>query len=225
MSWYALSHTRANIDNSTQSATIAHPGAFDERDWGPPSFHRTHNLFLSPSYDLPSFHNGQGAMGKVLGDWNATFIISVQSGAPVDLRTQNNSYQCQACTVRPNLTGKPLKFENWKDDPKLVYVDPAGFTLPPNGTYGDQTSRMNPLRWPASGRVDMSLSKQIPLGAEGVSLQFRLDVFNMFNAADWYATAGGIRADQPATQAMTNWWGVEYPEQGRNMVVGMKLKW
>ena len=53
MSWYALSHTRANIDNSTQSGTIGHPGPFDERDWGPPSFHRTHNFFMSPSYYLP----------------------------------------------------------------------------------------------------------------------------------------------------------------------------
>ena len=84
--------------NASHDATIndnrspSHPGPLLDSDWGRPSHHRTHNLLLLPSWDLPVLRDRSDFAGKILGGWTATVVYSARSGTPVDTRAINNSF-------------------------------------------------------------------------------------------------------------------------------------
>jgi hypothetical protein len=81
--------------------TPAHPNRW-ERGLGRTAFDVTHNFTSSFTYLLPWGPQGtwlrEGALGKVLGDWQITGLFSALSGTPINfsasaagLRAPNNS--------------------------------------------------------------------------------------------------------------------------------------
>ena len=61
-----------------------------------------------------------------------------------------------------------------------LYFDPCAFRLPPAGFYGNEGR--NILVGPGLVNFDFSLLKSVPLGiGEGTRLEFRADIFNIFN--------------------------------------------
>ena len=107
---------------------------------------------------------------------------------PTDVTARNDSFQCAACTLRPNLTGQPLTKEGWRQDPKLVYVNAAAFAQPAPRTYGDAS--VNFLTWPYTKNVDMTLTKSFNLH-ENVRFELRSDFFNLFNWVVFGSAPGG----------------------------------
>ena len=87
----------------------------------------------------------------------------------------------------------------------LRYFDPTAFILPPVGIVGNLASRS--MRSPGVATVDIGLHKQIPF-REAVSLQFRMEAFNLFNRANFkfpsctnlYTSQGAI---QPSAGVIT----------------------
>jgi hypothetical protein len=65
------------------------------------------------------------------------------------------------------------------------WFDSTAFVLPPPGEYG--TVGRNSLRGPDLKLVDLSIFKNVRVGAR--NLQFRLEVFNLLNRAN-FATPG-----------------------------------
>jgi hypothetical protein len=61
------------------------------------------------------------------------------------------------------------------------WFDPTAFVLPPAGTFGDV--RRNSLRGPNLRVVDFSTLKNQQVGK--TMLQFRVEVFNLFNRANF----------------------------------------
>src|SRR5881628_2357481 len=153
-----------------------------------------HQFNTNFSYQLP-FGNGQrcggGATGWVnhlIGGWQWNGIVSAQSGFPfTPLIGFNNTGSGDGATVdipnlNPNFKGKVISgsVDHW--------FDPGAFTVPAPGTFGN--AGRSSLRGPGLFNVDTSLFKKIPI-REGLNLQFRAEVFNAFNRAN-FAYPNGI---------------------------------
>jgi hypothetical protein len=64
-------------------------------------------------------------------------------------------------------------------NPCVNYLDPAAFTLPPQGSWGNVGK--GALRGPDLVDYDGGLAKEIPLKGERMKLQFRAEFFGLFN--------------------------------------------
>ncbi len=158
------------------------------RDWGPSAFNVKQQAEFSEQYDLP-FGPGRrwlgaqsGAVGKLAGHWQVNAITTLLSGFPFtpqigsnrsgDGDTRNPDRPSLDPTFRgPIILGQPNQWFN-----------PNAFLLPAVGTYGDLGRGV--FEGPGLAQVDLSLVKTTAL-AEGKNLQFRAEVFNLLNRANF----------------------------------------
>ncbi len=144
------------------------------------NFDLRHRLSVSYSYDLPF---GQG---RLLGGWQTFGLWTFQSGRPFTvalLSDLDNSNTGRAmlgfgANDRPNVLRNP---ELSTRTPER-WFDTAAFVLPPFGSFGD--SGRNILTGPGYQNISASIIKNLAL-AEGASLQFRAETFNLLNRANF----------------------------------------
>lgn len=67
------------------------------------------------------------------------------------------------------------------------YYDPCAFALSPAGTFGNLAR--NTVTGPAFKNVDFAMEKNFPV-REGMNLEFRAELFNIFNHANFAAPNG-----------------------------------
>jgi hypothetical protein len=140
-----------------------------------------HNLTLSWSYELPvgkgkNFgRNWTGAKQAVLGGWKFNSIDSFYSGSPFAVNSGTNTLGSGASAQRADLIG------DWhvaNPGPSL-WFNPAAFATPSPYHYGN--SGRNIVVGPGTNQIDFSVFKTIPLLKESQRLEFRTEVFNLFN--------------------------------------------
>ena len=86
----------------------------------------------------------------------------------------------------PNLTGDPKGAET-----VAQWFNPAAFTQVPSGTFGN--AGRNILRGPGWITFDMSIQRRITF-TDRFNSTFRLDIFNVFNRANFGLPAANIAA-------------------------------
>jgi hypothetical protein len=156
--------------NSLSSQGVVVQNSYDlSRDFGPSDFDARHRLVVSAIYDLP--FRGHWA----IEGWQLATIIQSQSGSPVNIVTTNTTVTGVANTLRPNVTG-PIQVigevERWFDT--SVFAPAAGF-----GSLG-----RNVIVGPTFNNADFSIIKNTRV-REGVRVQFRAEVFDLFNHANF----------------------------------------
>ncbi len=137
-------------------------------------------------YELPAgrdhrFGNSTWA-NALVGGWSLNSIVTAQSGMPVTV-TQGTNYNSFAgfALQRPNLVGNPNLPPNGNASgarSPVRFFNTAAFATAPEFTIGDASR--NPVRGPAFRDWDASLIKRTSL-AEGTSLEFRAELFNVTN--------------------------------------------
>ncbi len=147
-------------------------------------------------YELPygrgkAFGNGGGVSSAVLGNWQLSNIVSSRTGLPVNVTIDRSSSFSAASPTgvatgyttnqRPNrvpgISLTPLggsAIHNW--------INPAAFATVTGGGYGN--AGRNLLRGPGLWQADLGLAKNIPI-KETAQLQFRTELFNLFNRAQY----------------------------------------
>ena len=155
---------------------------------GRSNFDVRHRLSLSYSYALP-FGRGrtylsrnEGWVSTVLSGWETHGIVTVQSGRPftvallpeIDNSGTGRSILGFGANDRPNVVGNP---EISNRTPER-WFNTAAFAFPAPGTFGN--AGRNILDGPGFQNVNASLTKNTNF-TEGVILQFRAEVFNLFN--------------------------------------------
>ena len=157
-------------------------------DRGPSDFDVRHAFSAAVSYDIPTPTVGSIARA-LLRDWSVDTIVHAQSATPVNLIARSSfNLVGTVVNVRPDLVqGIPLYLEDPKAPGERRFnntVDPSRpgckgpFCPPPTsrqGTLGRNALRAFPLN-----QIDLSVRRLFTLG-EGVTLQFRTDIFNIFN--------------------------------------------
>jgi hypothetical protein len=82
----------------------------------------------------------------------------------------------------------------------IQYLNPAAFTTPAPGTFGNY--RRNDLTGPGLAQLDMTLGKSFRAG-ERASFDFRADIYNILNHPN-YANPGSLRLNQTLATAVGN---------------------
>jgi len=73
-------------------------------------------------------------------------------------------------------------------------LNPAAFSIPAPGTFGDLPR--NALRGPNFRQVDLIFNKRVPL-TETIRLEFRTEVFNIFNRANFALPSSALNVGLP----------------------------
>ena len=162
------------------------------------SFDHRHRFVFSYTYALP-FGKGhafdpRGVAGKLAEGWSLSGLGSAQSGAPftVILPTDNANIGTGPAQ-RPDLVGDPNA--NARHTAQQ-WFNTAAFAMPAAFTFGN--AGRNVVLGDSEVTFDMSLHKDTPI-TERARLQFRAEVFNIFNHANF--------ADVPGRTAFTATFG------------------
>lgn len=153
------------------------PGA----EWARSSFDVRHRLSLALSYELPF------SGSRWLEGWQVHGIATLQSGRPftvavhpdIDASNTGRSNLGFGHNDRPDVTGTPgLPGDRRSAD---QWFDTSAYAFPAFGSFG--SAGRNALDGPGVKNVNGALVRVLPLG--GARLQLRLEVFNLFNAANF----------------------------------------
>jgi len=138
-------------------------------DRGLSDFDARHRFVFSAIYAFPFSGN------QLIEGWQIGAIAQLQSVNPVNIVTSNSTINGTANTVRPNVVGE-IQTTGAIDQ----WFDPSAFTAVPRlGNLG-----RNVVIGPAFHNLDMSLIKNTRVN-ERISVQFRVEVFDVFNEANF----------------------------------------
>jgi hypothetical protein len=187
---YTWSHAISNVP--TQSYISQTTDVFNyDLDRGDSDLDRRHSLVLNAVYVLPQFKRLGWIGSKVLGDWQLNGIASFYTGTPLNIFSGADTAGLGgAGSQRPDLVpGVPIYADS--DDP-LQIINPAAFRIPTQGRIG--SLGRGSVRGPGIKNIDFSVAKNWRV-QERVNLQFRAEMFNLFNFVNYRAhnlsVAGG----------------------------------
>ena len=178
--------------SSAEVATVQNP--LDPNKTGErarSTYDRPHRITTNIRYELPWMRTQQGFAGRIVGGWTVSTLMTFQSGSPFTILNGADPGQI----LRGSLVGNAIR-PNFAPG-----VDPSSLSgmsveelhnaiLSANSiaAFFTPVTRANPignvprnfLRSDGLASVDMSVVKDIKV-AEGHSLQFRADAFNLPN--------------------------------------------
>ncbi|WP_263354615.1 TonB-dependent receptor [Acidicapsa acidisoli] len=155
------------------------------------AFDMKHDFVVSYNYELPVprfLHSNLYTKG-----WALSGVTRFATGLPVTFATSSDNYLVQvqnngvnATSIdMPNYDGSGYKINHNPRNGKPVF-NIAAFTPNPLGTQGNSKRRM--FYGPGIDNYDVALHKVTPI-TEGRSLELRLEMFNIFNHAQFYGAS------------------------------------
>lgn len=184
-----------NLTTSINDRSTSPQNAYDIRsEYQLAAFDRRHILSINYSYEVPFFSKQEGFVGKVLGGWQLSGIVTYNTGIPFTATT--SLYDAAGLGIvntnpaaRPNLLCDPNSGggrtpQQWFNtscfttNPPLV----TGVFTPVPNVVGN-TARGN-IEGPPTTRFDITAVKNLRFG-ERFRLQFRAEAFNVFNQSNF----------------------------------------
>jgi hypothetical protein len=215
---YQLSENRDNGSGEVEANDTAFRTDLDA-DASLSRYHQRHRGAFSFGYELPfgegrRFLSGGGPVAYVLGGWQVQGVVRAGSGFPFTLSGTNvcqcGSFVPQRVNYAPGREGDAGVLDN---PTAAQWYDRTAYVLPASGFQG--TAGRNTLIGPGSKQVDFSVSKRFPLGA--TRLEFRAEVFNLFNTTNFGQPDGNI---SNVTAGV-----ISTADDARNMQFGIRLAW
>lgn len=196
---YTWSHSIDNVPNQfggADNGPIPQDIRFRNADRGTSGFDTTHRLVHSMNYELPfgkgrRFDPGNAVLNQIVGGWDTNLIFTGQSGLPFTPVLANAV--ANASGSRPDRF-KSGTLENrdrarWFDTSLGAPGSGAAWGTPAVFTYGN--GGRNILRGPGRVNFDYSLFKNFQI-REQFRLQFRTEIFNLFNTPQFDLPNGSI---------------------------------
>jgi hypothetical protein len=180
---YSQCHdTRSSPATSTVGTEDQEPqNQYDRFDgeWGRCAVDFRHVFKFNTVYRLRFGDGLSGLSRAVLADWQVGIGVNLHSGGPFNVIVSGNPANTSRGTIRPNLAGDP----NLPADERSVsrWFDTSAFTAPSPFTFGN--APRNAVESPGRKLVDINIQKRVPVGSKG--LEFRVDLFNAFNTAQF----------------------------------------
>ncbi|MGH9384442.1 MAG: carboxypeptidase regulatory-like domain-containing protein [Vicinamibacterales bacterium] len=176
---YAKATTNGVSGFGGDPGIVYFPVASDDADIGSANTDLRHNFSLSVLYQLPFGRDAQGLADAILGGWSINTIFVAQSGYPLGM-SMASSQSGTAFGNRPNRV-----CDGTLDNPTVQrWFDTSCFVAPAVGVLGNaaRTTLFGPGRWNA----DLALAKKFD------RFQFRAEVFNVFNHAQFAAPGTAV---------------------------------
>jgi hypothetical protein len=192
---------------------------------GPSNYDVRHNFVGSAVWEIPS-PDWTGIRGALVDGWQVSGVYRAQSGYPFTLALNGDRAGSKADTTGSGL-GQPPDLLSGPGCESLVnpgdvahYVKTECFAFPADGFLG--TLGRNRLTSPGLANLDIVLVKTQKLG--GTTAQFRIEMFNALNRANFSTPATTIFDDRGNLTANV---GVITATRtsARQMQLGLKLLW
>jgi hypothetical protein len=233
-SQYTFGRSFGNTAGSNEALTagnIARRTEDFDYDDGYNNFDVRHTFNVSAVYALP-WGKGQSPAGRLLlGGWDIGTIMNVRSGLPIPVQITRpdilyvdaagnffgNPAAGRTAVIntpgggnsrnvrRPDLLPGVSPFIN-KD---RTILNPAAFAIPQPGTFGNLVR--NQIHGPKFVQQDLIVAKKFFI-AESANLEFRTEVFNIFNITNFsnppaqlpntFGAAASLQPGQPFTAAL-----------------------
>ncbi|MBI4483025.1 MAG: carboxypeptidase regulatory-like domain-containing protein [Acidobacteria bacterium] len=213
--WSKVIDTRSGWHNSSVTANGRADGfSLDPRNFklherGPATFDINHKFNTNWIWELPFFSDQQGVLGNILGGWEVTGILSLQSGAPFTVWCSSSfaggcDWNADGWNndrpLPPSVTVKEAKGPHDFIDGGLFDTDNDGkpnpeiFGSPTRGTVSPLGR--NTFRGPGFAGLDFALFKNFkaPSISEDFKVQFRAEFFNLFNRLNLQLSESPFRA-------------------------------
>jgi hypothetical protein len=212
---YTFSKTMSDAGDLLNGGSLAGyrapyvPGAGIQFDYGLASFDIRNVVHFSGSYELPfgkGRHYASGATGwqdAAIGGWSLNWSTTLQGGQPISIGCASGATSATGCGAL--FTGQPLKLGLYTDANGFLnyYGNPDAFTQPcvlgangvpqpdtPKGcvplTGLDALGGVTRVPGPGFHRLDFSIFKDFTF-TERYRLQFRTEIFNIFNHPNFNA--------------------------------------
>jgi hypothetical protein len=186
---YTFSKT---MDNASSFESALNPLNFNAT-YGLSAYDARHRFVFNYVWDLP-VPKYEGLKGKLLDGWEASGIVSFQSGFPIRITSHDDVEELDSTDLfefpgEPNLTA-PFHTQDIRKNNGFVF-DPALFTnatVAP-GTIGNASRSI--CCGPGINNWDMSFMKETRFG-ERWNVEFRGDIFNVWNHAQFYSVDGNV---------------------------------
>lgn len=186
-------------DSVTPQNVSCYPrGAAQCGDRGPSAFDARNVFNANFIYELPfgagKEHLTQNGFEKaVFSHWQISSIFIARSGFPVNLTTSATGPDGNTSSQRPDLVpGQPLYLAGGNFNANAFCTPGTADTLYPGGMCpaGFGNVSRNFLRGPGVWQSDWAVSRRFPI-TERTQVQFRAEVFNILNRAQ-YANPDGL---------------------------------
>ena len=194
---YTWSKTLTDTDSALSASGLQVVQDFSNRkaEKAIASFDHPHVLKLTWIYELPFRHgkrwvNTSGPIDRLASGWQVTAIQNYFSGDPLVITSQNSPGFISFAGLRADVVpGVPQTVPSHGLDVNngTQYLNPAAFATPPLSPgnnfalrFGNSPGFLPHTRGPGHSSEDFGIVKNTRL-TERVALQFRADMFNVFN--------------------------------------------
>jgi hypothetical protein len=161
------------------------------QNYAPAGYDQPNVATLDFVYMFPKTSSGNPLAKQAINGWELSGMLRSQSGMPINITSNGNLMGVNAGSQYPNLVGSPYAGQN-----SFQWLNPAAFARPADGSYGNLGR--NALRMPGIRNADVNLVKNFNF-TETVKLQFRCEVFNLFNNAQVWGLNTGFSGDNPGS--------------------------
>jgi hypothetical protein len=203
-----------SLDNASSFESALNPLNFNGT-YGLSNYDARHRFVFNYVWDLP-VPKMEGFQGKLLDGWQMSGILTLQSGFPIRITSQDDIEQLDTtfdfeAPGQPNFQG-PFKTVSPRSTVCAPFTGPysgtgtpcssvTGYVFDPNlisnfginpvapGTIGNAPRSL--CCGPGINNWDMSFMKMTNLG-EKLHMQFRADIFNIWNHAQFYSVDGNV---------------------------------
>jgi len=187
---YSYSHALDYISQNPGSGGATFTDTYDHKyDYGNSDFNIPQRFIASWNYLLPFHHDG--LLHWAVNGWQLNGILSLYDGLPFTvlsatntLNTGGGSHAEYVGTSNGALPSGQQSIHEW--------FNVSDFTTPPLLSLGDVGR--NTLSGPPTRQLDASLFKNFKFGEGTKNLQFRTEVFNVFNTPQFNNPASTIGA-------------------------------
>jgi len=192
-----------NLTDAQTDRSSAPQNTYDTRsERARATLDRTHVFNVNYVYELPFYQDQQGFVGKVLGGWQLSGIVTYQTGLGFTVSTSSFDPGGMGL-INANPAGRPILLCDPNENaPHTLqqWFNTACFQANPSNTantrlLGFQNVPGNAgraiIEGPPTFRVDFTLAKTFRFG-ETMGLQLRGEAFNIFNNTNFrgFSTAG-----------------------------------
>jgi hypothetical protein len=150
---------------------------------------RRHVLTVNWIYELPFYETQKGFVGKVLGGWQTSSIVTYQTGLPFTATISGWDPSGLGLLGPSPSAGRPDQIGDPNDNAphtQLEWFDTSAFQTSLPGTYPmvPGSAGRGSIFGPRTFRVDFTLSKNIRFN-ESMNLQLRGEAFNVLNTTNF----------------------------------------
>ena len=197
VSSYFATQTPCLVDSSNGTGATAprQVFGFEQYAWGNDPLDVEDRFTWGINYEIPFGKSMTGIEGGIVKGWGVNTSGSWQTGIPFGVSASTNNSGLSPGQLLDQVGSGHLTGRNIHD-----WFNLNAFVQPESGTLGNQ--RIDQVVGPPQRRLDASLFKDFPI-KEQIKLQFRTEVFNLFNSPNFGNPGATIAFNSNGTVNLT----------------------